>query len=254
MAKTKLHEVLAVEKELENEAKKVTEEAIITFQKKSDHFTSHHKKLELFDQSKSDETQAVEEHKEIVTTVEQKLNYVKKSIIRYFDAIGKKEATNQLAKANIILDNGDILIEDVPATLLLGLENRLVRIRDMYSAIPTLQPGINWVEDNDKGKNIFKSEHDQIRNKTERAINSKILVNPTKEHPAQIEKWTEDKVVGKFITTFWSGMITPADKSKFLGRIDELIRCIKKARTRANGEEVKKFPIGEKLFNYINSK
>lgn len=250
--KQKLHEILAVEKDLENEAKKIVNEAIVTFVKKPEHFNSHHKKLLLFDDDKDQETQAAEEYKEIVTTVEQKLKYVYKAVTKYFDAIGKKEKTNQLAKADLILNDGTVLCENVPATLLLGLENKLKPILEMHGVIPTLQPGVDWEPDNSKGPNIFKAKHNSIRNKTERVPISKITVQPTKEHPAQVDKWTEDKVIGKFTQINWSGMISPADKSKKIAKVDEVIRCCKQARTRANATVVEPIDIGKKIFEFIN--
>lgn len=245
----KLHEILAVEGDLDATARKVTDEAIDTFHKKPDHFIEQHRSLVLFDDDRSSEN--LDESKALVTTVADKLSYVRGHIERYFDTFARKEATNQTAKADLVID-GVTLIEDAPATMLLGLESKLKTMRAMYEAIPTLQPGADWVLDPDRGADIFKSSEPEVRMKTEKQIQHKVLVEATKEHPAQIEKWNADVPVGKITLRSWSGMMSPAEKSALLGRIDTLIRAVKKARQRANTAEVVDIFIGSALFGFIH--
>ena len=47
-------------------------------------------------------------------------------------------------------------------------------------------------------------------------------------------------------------MISPAEKSALLGRIDKLIQATKKARQQANAAEVVNREIGRKIMDYIN--
>jgi hypothetical protein len=82
----------------------------------------------------------------------------------------------------------------------------------------------------------------------------KVLYDATEEHPAQLETWSEDIPIGKFTETLWSGMLSPAEKSAKLGRIDKLLRAVKKARQRANAVDVVDVTIGKELFNYIEGK
>ena len=246
-----LHEVLAVDKDLEHVATKVLDEAINTFTKKVDHFLGNVKSLQLFDDARKKEEEGFKEVKEVTTTVPAKLDYVAESFVRYVDAVAQKEATNQIAKADLIV-NGEVLAKDVPATLLLSLESKLAKWRAMYEAIPTLTPGIKWVPDETKGGDIYKAEKDEVRHKTEKVLESKILVAATDKFPAQIEKWTEDRPVGQYVNVRWSSMITPARKSELLGRIDSLLQAVKKARMRANTAEVVPFSIGKELVDFIN--
>lgn len=247
----KLHELLAVEGDLEGIFKKIVQETIATFTKKPEHFLSWHKQLQMFDSEREKEQVAAEEHKEMVTTVMEKLDYSKDSMIRYFDAILQKELTNQIAKADLTVD-GVVIGKDLPATFLLGMETRLKIVRGIYEAIPTLSPGIRWVEDKESGKGIYKADKAEVKSKTEKTFQSKILVEPTKEHPAQIEKWSENVAIGDFVTERWSGMLSPAEKSQVLKRINDLIQAVKKARQRANTTEVIKNNVGSKLFDYIH--
>ena len=253
----KLHELLAVEADLDGIQKKIMDETTVTFSKKPAHFMGGEKTLNMFD----DENQLGEvvSRQEMVSTVKAKLDYQMKSVIRYYDAVLQKETTNQKATAHIEISNF-VLANDVPATFLLGLETKLKTLRKTYEAIPTLPPGIKWEEDPILGTGVYRRVHPEVSKKTAKTFQHKVLVDAKfpKEGeggtslPAQIEKWEENVDVGEYTTEAWSGMFTPTEKSEYLQRIDELIRAVKKARQRANTQVVVKVDIGAAIFNYIN--
>jgi len=250
MAKpAKLHEIIAIEPDLAATARKLAAEAIVTFVKKADHFVESHKELRMFDDARSRENTV--DHKPLVTTVGDKLKYVQRHVVKYFDAFATKEATNQAAWADLVVD-GQVIAAQVPATMLLGLETRLKELRPLYEAIPTLNPGTIWEPDTSRGAGIYKASRSETRFRTEKTPMHKVLYEATKEHPAQIERWTQDVSIGEITYDQWSGMITPAAKSKLLERLDVLVRAIKKARQRANTTEAIKLPIGAQIFNFIN--
>lgn len=246
---SKLHELLAVEGDLEGAFVKMQSETLSTFVKKQNLFMGSHKTLSMFDEARKQEN-LVENHQEIVETVPKKLKYTSESAIRYFDAVLQKDATNQTAKAEIVID-GKAITEDLPATFLLGLESKLKKIREYYATIPTLSPGIKWVKDSTLGEGYYKAENAEQSTKSEKVVRSKVLYDATKEHPAQLERWTEAVVVGIYSTEKTTGMMSPAEKSVLLGRVDKLLQAVKKARQRANSTEVVKITVGEKLFAYI---
>jgi len=246
----KLHELLAVEGDLEGTYKKVLEEAKVTFSKKPAHFFGRHKKLEMFDENAPE---APDEFQEMGTTVHDNLVYVADHIIRYFDAVLQKEKTNQAATGDIIVD-GVVIAEGLPATFLLGLETRLKMIRAMYEATPTLPPGLKWLPDPNRGEHVFVMANPEEKFKTAKTFKHKVLYDATDKHPAQIEKWEEVENVGKYSTETWSGMISVAEKSILLGRIDKLIRAVKKGRQRANTQEVVEMNVGKKFFDFIHAK
>lgn len=247
----KLHEVLAVDRDLENTSKKVIEEAIVTFTKRTEHFRGTSKRLRMFDDARKNEEAGQAEDTAITTTVGLKLDYVAEHVARHLDCAAQKEITNTLAKADVMID-GKTFLKNMPATLLLGLETRLVQIRKMYEEIPTLQPGIEWIHDEGLGAGIFKAKDDIVRHKTEKTIKPIVLYQHTDKHPAQIEKVSVDIPVGDYVTTTWSGMVSPAVKSAYLTRIDNLLKEVKKARMRANETEVISVEIGDKIMGYIN--
>lgn len=245
---SKLHELLAVEGDLEGTFKKILEETAATFTKKADRFFGAVRTLEWFEEG---QPPVPAEHHELTTTVNDKLSYQQDAIVRYFDAVLQKERTNQDARADLVVD-GAVIAGDVPATFLLGLESRLKKVRDVYSAIPTLPPNIRWEKDTTKGDHVYSRAHPEEQLKTEKIFKVQVLYEATKEHPAQVEKIAETKNVGVYKKEVWTGMLSPAEKSALLGRIDKLIRAVKKARQRANTTEVVKTTIGKELFKYIN--
>ncbi|MEO1029648.1 MAG: hypothetical protein AAFX02_11405, partial [Pseudomonadota bacterium] len=190
--KPQLHEVLAVEGELGSTAKRVLEEAVNTFQKKPNLFKGQTRSLSMLDDARSGENTTTDDP--VAETVPERLKAVDKVVGRHYDAVYQKEHGNTIAKADLVV-GGTVLIKDAPATFLLAMESRLLSLRNTYAAAPTLDPGTRWTEDVNAGAGIFMSE-DKVGFKTEKSVNSKVLYEATKEHPAQIEKWSEDISVG----------------------------------------------------------
>jgi len=243
----KLHELLAVEGDLEGTFKKILQETKKTFSDKPTFFLSWQRELKMFD---SNAPEPPVERQEMVTTVYDKLKYNNMHTVNYFNAISQKERTNQNAKADLIID-GKAIAKDVPATLLLGLESRLKLLRQTYESIPTLAAGKKWEKDETLGKDIYVDSEPEEKFKTAKTFKHKVLYEATKDHPAQIEKWEEFENVGKYRQRVWSGMLSPSEKSLLLGRVDTVIRAVKKARQRANNTDVVDFTIGRIIIDYI---
>jgi len=250
---SKLYELLAVEGDLKGEFLKIVEETKTTFTKRSDHFSGHHKRLEMRDEDRKFEEASAEQHKHLDDTVGSKIDYTWRSVERYFDAVLQKETANQSACADLVLD-GKVIKSNLPATFLLALESRLKDLRNVYAAIPTLPPGIEWESDAQAGEGIFKAAKPEVKAKTETRTEPKIVVEPTEKHPAQWMEQSQTTIVGNFITERKSGMLTPAHKSRLLGRIDTLIREVKKSRQRANSVETNNDRVGKALYDWIHEK
>ncbi len=140
-AMPKLHELLAVEPDLEGTSKKVVAEARKTFDKPPIFF-GFTRKWVMFAADEQDQAPP-DEHQHMTTTVADKLGYVSDHLARYYDAVLSKETANQHATADLVVD-GVTLLQGAPATFLLGLENKLKSLRGMYEAIPTLPVGVEW--------------------------------------------------------------------------------------------------------------
>lgn len=248
----KLHEILAVESGRKGAFNKILNETISTFKNKPMHFTEYERTLELFEEGASKEEEGGEERISMTTTVPQKLNYLSQFVEDYLDIVFQKEATNQDAVADLVVGK-ETLIKQAPATFLLGLETKLADIRKVIDAAPTLAPGVEWVPDEThRFKSVVKGKHAEVTNKTRKVIKPFVLYKATDKHPAQVEKLSEDVVVGNYRKWFWSGMISPAEKSELLGRIDLLMEAVKRARMKANEQEVShEWDAGKRIMDYI---
>lgn len=243
----KLHEILAVESDREKAAVAILAESTKTFRDKPDHFLKRHAQYKAFDEKEPAESPTV---KELVTTVREKLAHTFEVVSRALDVTATKEQTNTVAKADLVID-GNILLKDVPATVLLMLENRIKKWRDMILAIPTLAPGITWVEDTSVRPGVFRNANPEIKFRTRKVEDVKIVVPATDKHPAQTRDFVLDEKVGATTATDWSAMIRPADKSDMLERCDKLIAAAKEARMRANCQEVQPLCVADPLVKYL---
>jgi len=254
MSGAKLHEVIAVEADLAGAAKRILEEAEATFRSKSHLFTGKVRTLELFagddEVSKTAAEDAEKSIDVLTTTVPDKLKYVWESVVRYWDAVGQKERTNQAATADLVV-GGVTVLSGVPVTFLLSLENKLKALRQVYDAIPTLLPNIPWVDAPDLGPNIKRSPEVSTL-KTAKTIDFRITAPATDRHQAQVVQVEKVSNVGVFKQTTTSGMVTPYQKSIWLGRIDDLIRSVKQARQRANEVELVSITSTSAITSYIH--
>lgn len=246
--KAKLHELLAVEADLFNTQTAMVDDCKVAFEKKTDHFRGLVTVTKFFDTSRSGEDTT--EEKKLVTTVGERLSYVGKFVTKYWDAMLQKEASNQTATADLIVD-GETMLEGVPATFLLGMESRLKTMRDLFLKIPTLEPGAAWEDDKTAElPDVFRVDA-PAGFKTEKSIEFKVLTAATDKHPAQIEKWTVDKPIARVERLISSGMWTPLRKATVISNLDNMLNAMKKARQRGNDAEVIQRIGGQKIWDYI---
>lgn len=247
MAKNQLHQLIAVESDLINKANTITNETAATFHSKQDHFDGHVKTYRPFVEPENPLMVPAPDIKEIVTTVQQKLDYNAKATIRAIDAKVSKEQTNSSgeAKATLEIDGKEM---ELSATALLALEGFLTKIRDVYKGIPTLDPAKKWGEP----ENGVREAAPKDTFKTEKVADPVVKYPHTQEHPAQTEMVMLDKNVGINSTVSTTGRFSPKEKSDMLGRVDSLLVKVKKARAAANRVDVVNVKIGKAIFDYIH--
>lgn len=247
-----LHEILSVEGISEQAFRKIIQETITTFTKKADHFLGFDKKLKMYDESEAHLEPAGSDSKEIVTTVDEKLDHTDETVERYLDILFQKESTNQLASSDVVVD-GVVILKNMPVTFLLGLENKLLLYRDVYNVAPTLAPGVSWEKDEINKEGVYVCRTPDIKQKTAKKFDFQILYEATDKHPAQIKEWEAQVPVGEFHTVHYSGMLSPRDKAEILKRIDKIYMAVKQARMRANTHKIENTDkkIGSKITDYI---
>ncbi len=189
------------------------------------------------------------EDKQVVTTVPARLEWTQKPFAALFDYEITRDATNQIAKADIIV-RGETIATSVPASSLLTFEKQLRAVREYYDAIPTLDLATKW-EVSAGQESIWQAGPD-ITYRTRKEAKAVVLYEATKEHPAQVKEVVSDVTIGTFKAMSFSGKIHPREKADYLTRIDELIEAVKDARMRANDIPIVERQIGQALFSYIH--
>lgn len=251
-----IHELLAVEQTVKNEYSAIMAETGNTFVKKEHLFQTH---LKTYEPLRDGDTErpADDENPQPITTVQDKLDYFHKYLIKVADVIIQKETANAQAIEDIVVqdDNGEsvILANDVPVSVLVQLQNILEKtFTEVYDAIPTLDPAKHWALNASKGDGSYTSES-SARMSTKKVPKVITLAPATDKHPEQTHLVMEDVTVGKWIMTHYSGRITPAEKSALLERVRTLQEAIAKAKARANANVVDlRVKIGKSLVDFIN--
>ena len=236
MAIKKMNQILAVEKTVKG--------------KREDQFTEIYRNVQKADltiglsrtyQPKDDSGEKLPaESKKVQVRVEEALKQTVLAMKEVFNLTAQKDATNCVAKANIVID-GEVIAKDVPATHLLWLEKKLLSFADFASKLPTLSQDTSWQYD--AGQGLFRSDPVETI-KTKKVEDFKTISPATKEHPAQVAKVVEDVTVGTWKTTHLSGAIPVDRKKQLLERIEKFQRAVKEAREEANQTAVVELSTG----------
>lgn len=188
-----------------------------------------------------------DESKPVEYTTDQALEDSRNILTGLFDVIATQDYSNGAAVADVIVDDNAIL-ENVPVTYLLFLEKQLTSLNTFIAKLPTLDVGENWTKDSNRDLYVG-SQYDT--HKTKKVLQHKVLYEATKEHPAQVEKWTEDTRVGTWINQKSSGSMPLVEKRVLLEKVKKLQDAVKFARETANSVEVAPVKVGDKVFNYL---
>lgn len=249
---SKMHELIAVFDDVKGQSTKTRTELINTFTRKP-HLFGKKVVTTTFLQEGVKETTEVQS--DIQTTVAGELAWVSGFMSKAVDIGYQIDVGNVQAKADLVIEEEGhtpvILAKDVPATFLLQLEKHLAHAQELATTIPTLDPAKGFMPDEAQGKGIFKAR-DVNKEKTKKDKKVLVKAQATDKFPAQVEVYDADVKVGDIREQEWSSLITPAQKSEIMARIDTLLRAVKKARSRANSTEldVTGLKLGKKLFDY----
>ena len=172
-----------------------------------------------------------------------------KILTKLFDVTAAKDWANCQARADIVVD-GRTLAADVPATYLLFLEKQLVDMHTFVKKLPTLDPSETWVFD--PSSDTYATEAVQTA-KTKKLPKNHVKAEATEKHPAQVEVFHEDVVVGYWRTVKFSGALPASRVKELLDRVDKLQQAVKFAREEANSLEAPDKKVGESVFGYLFS-
>jgi hypothetical protein len=246
---TNLHTIVA----LRNSVKTRSREAVTAAHRES-------QKADLYDgfertyQPKDDEGDHLPpESKQVQLDSRTVLDQLTDALSGYWDLTASVDATNQVAKADVTVPTGNgveriTVLRDVPATHLLFLARELEDVYTFVRKLPVLNPGDRW--EFDEAVNLHATEPIKTT-RTKKVMKNHVKYDATERHPAQVEVFTEDVIVGTWSNTKYSGALTAARRSELLHRIDVLRLAIKEARERANLVEVVDLRVAKSMFDYI---
>lgn len=155
--------------------------------------------------------------------------------------------SNQDARADLVID-GETIVADLPATYFLYLEKQLADVYTFISKIPVLDPAERWTWDEARG--CWATEPTQTT-RTRKTPKGAVLVEPTKEHPAQVERYSVDEIVGRWTLVKFSGALPVERKRELLLRVARVRDAVKEARERANQTAVTDLKPAVELLSYV---
>lgn len=187
------------------------------------------------------------ESKQVQFKVGDVLDQIAKVTTRLFDLTLTKDAANQQASADIVVD-GVTLAEKVPVTYLLFLDKQLTDIATIVAKLPVLDPAEKW--EWDENTDTFATEPFQtVRSK--KVPRNHVLAAATDKHPAQVQVYNEDVLVGYWSTVKFSGALPASEVKDMRDRVRKLQEAVKVAREAANSISVEDRKIGEDVFAYL---
>lgn len=175
------------------------------------------------------------------------LDEIAATTARLFDLTITKDAGNTVAKADIKIGE-QVIVADVPVTTLLFLEKQLTDIATIVAKLPVLDPSEDWHYD-DNADLYATSPTKTIKSK--KIPRNHVKAVATDKHPAQVEVWMEDVLVGNWTTVKFSGALPAKNVNALKERVRLLQEAVKVAREEANSTQVTDRKMGEAIFSYI---
>lgn len=187
------------------------------------------------------------ERKNVQVKVRSVIKDIEAEVVEMFNAVATQDFGNTQAVANVVVD-GTVVLEKVPVTFLLYLEKQAQDLLTLAEKLPVLDPAEKWTFDSTA--DCYASEAAQS-NRTKKVPQRFVKYEATKEHPAQVDVWQEDVVVGTWTTKKFSGAISAKDKNEVIVLAKKLLEAVKTAREEANSLEVRPAKVGSQIFNFV---
>lgn len=240
---TRLNQILAIEKGVKATAARVLADAYQQLQKPAP-LTGI---LRTYRPRDDEGERLPQEQTEVKVRVSQEVAQVRAALGRMFDVMITKDQANTAARADIVVA-GQVLVADVPVTTLLTLEKQLVDLRAFIAKLPVLDIGERWTYDDDAQAYVTAARE---TTRTKKMMRNHVLAEATDKHPAQVQVYQEDVIVGYWTTRTYSGAIPGAQRAAMVNRVDELLAAVRIAREEANDIEVSDVRCGDALLGYL---
>jgi hypothetical protein len=175
------------------------------------------------------------------------LTDVQRALTRQFDVTLTKDMANGVAKAPIVVD-GETIATDVPVTYLLFLEKQLNDLLTFVTKLPVLDAAEVWSYD--EATDSYATAPTQTT-RSKKVPRNHVKAEATDKHPAQVEMYFEDVLVGNWTTVKYSGALPQARVNELKARVVKLAEAVKVAREAANSTPVTDQKIGDRIFGYL---
>lgn len=226
----KLNQIIAIEKGVKNDANKA--------------ITNYHHRLQkppllsgisrTYRPKDEEGDQLPPESTKLQVNAETVLAEAVEAFARLFAITLEKDGTNLHALADIVVD-GEVLLGKVSVPYLLFLEKQLTDIHTVIAKLPTLDPAEEWTFVENVGA-YASVPTDTTR--TKKIPRNHIKAEATDKHPAQVELFHEDVIVGYWRTIKFSGAVPQKRVADLLGKVEKVQKAVKFAREEANGTQV----------------
>lgn len=187
------------------------------------------------------------ESTKLQVSAELALTQVQRELVKLFDVTFAKDATNTRALVDLVVD-GETLITNAPVTYLLFLEKQLLDLTSIVNALPVLDPSENWHFDANAG--AYATDPIQTT-RTKKIPRNHVKAPATDKHPAQVEVYYEDVLVGYWNTVKFSGAVPQTRVNVLRERVEKLQQAVKFAREQANNTEVVEVEVGARVMNWL---
>lgn len=190
------------------------------------------------------------ESTKVQVKAEEVLDRVADTLTNLFDVVLTKETSNTKATADVVVD-GKTIVKAAPVTYLLFLEKELTKLSTFVAKLPTLDPAENWKPDSNTGAWVT-DQSQTVR--TKKVPRNHVKAEATDRHPAQVELFHEDVIVGTWTTVKFSGALEQSRVNELAERVNKLSTAVKFAREEANNTDVVDKQAGKAVFDYLFAK
>jgi hypothetical protein len=199
-------------------------------------------------QPKDDEGERLpSESTRVQLTADGVVTEIRTSLVKLFDVVATQDYANCVATADVVVD-GAVIAADVPVTYLLFLEKQLTDLYTFVDKLPALDPSENWTFSDSVGH--YAADPVQTT-RTKKVPRNHVKAEATEKHPAQVEVYTEDVVVGTWTTVKFSGALPVSRIRELRERVTTLQQAVKFARETANANDVTDVTVGDRILSYI---
>lgn len=240
----KLSAIVAVEKGVKQRANKNLGEAHKTLQK-VDLFMGLQRDYSPLDDEDTEKLPS--ESQKIIARVDELMEASARQFAELWNVTATKDFGNTEVTGTVEID-GEVLVQDAPVPFLLFMEAQLRDVVTIIKDIPVLDPSQEWEED--PNTDAWRSKAEETT-RTKKIMKSQVLYEATPDHPAQVQAFTEDVVVGKWSRIRFSSAIPAATKKLLVQRAERVLDAVKAAREEANAKEIEQKKIAAPVLNWI---